>query len=231
MGGAGGQPAAGGSSGNEPPGLPPGYTLQFEDTFADPSGMDQLLFANPMDWAHVAMDGGYAEWTGFSYGPPQYSPHSVAIVKSAKFSSFVLTVEIMQTSMTGGHRDACIFWNMVSPSEFYYAHVGQAHDGASHNIHIVNNAGRTPITIFFTDGFDWGTDEWKLIRVVRDAVTGTMEVYGGADTMPMLTASDTTFTDGYLGIGAFDDTGRVRNLRVWAQNSTLELAPFFMPLN
>lgn len=230
-GGAGGSGGEGGSGGgNEPPGLPSGYTLVFEQSFADAASMDSLLFANGNDWAHVATDGGYAEWTAFSYAPPNYGPHSVAIVKDLLVSSFVLEVEIMQTSMTGGHRDACIFWNMSDASHFYYAHIGQAHDGASHNIHIVNDADRTPITDTFTDGFDWGTDEWRRIRVVRDAMTGTMEVYGGDEATPMLTANDTTLTDGYVGVGAFDDTGRVRNLRVWAASSSSELAGFFAPL-
>ncbi|HTM44275.1 MAG TPA: hypothetical protein VL137_04930 [Polyangiaceae bacterium] len=232
MGGAGGAGAGGAmGAGGAPPGLPAGYTLIFEESFATPAAVDNFLFANPSDWSYVATDGGYAQWTGDSYAPPQYSPHSIMIIKGMKFSSFVLTVDIMQTSMTGAHRDACIFWNMVSPSQFYYAHIGQAHDAAaSQNIHIVNNAGRLAITTTFTDGFDWGNNEWKTIRVVRDAVAGTMEVYGGTDAMPMLTATDTTFTDGYLGIGSFDDQGRVRNLRVWSNGSTQEPATFFMPL-
>lgn len=247
--GVGGSPSAGaggggGSAGSDagsggasqggattaPPGTPSDYTLLFEETFAAPESMDRFLYGNPGDWAHVAMDGGYAEWTGFSYNPPYRSPFSMAIIKDQKFSSLVLEVEVMQTSMTGGHRDFCVMWNIVDASHFYYAHIGAAHDGVSHNIHIVNMADRTAITTMYDEGFDWGTDEWKKIRLVRDAVSGSMEIYGGDATMPMLTASDTTFTDGYVGVGAFDDTGRVRNLRIWAASSTMETATFFEPL-
>jgi hypothetical protein len=219
-----------GGAANAPPGTPADYTLQFEETFAAPESMARFLYGNPQDWAHVAMDGGYAEWTGFSYNPPYRSPFSMAIIKDQKFSSLVLEVEVMQTSMTGGHRDFCVMWNIVDPSHFYYAHIGAAHDGVSHNIHIVNMADRTAITTMYDAGFDWGTDEWKKIRLVRDAVSGSMEIYGGDATMPMLTANDTTFTDGYVGVGAFDDTGRVRNLRIWAASSTTEPATFFEPL-
>jgi len=228
-GGSGGAAAGAGGGPNDPPGLPAGYTLQFSESFATPESMSKLLFGNPGDWAHVPADGGYAEWTGFSYAPPYRSPFSVAIIKDQKFSSLVLQVEVIQTSMTGGHRDFCVFWNMVDPSHFYYAHIGAAHDGVSHNIHIVNMADRTAITTVFDDGFDWGVDEWKTIRLVRDATTGSMEIYGGDAAVPMLTANDTTFTDGYAGVGAFDDTGRVRNLNVWAASSTSELATFFEP--
>jgi hypothetical protein len=219
-----------GGAANAPPGTPSDYTLLFEETFATSAGMAKLLYGNPDDWAHVATDGGYAEWTGFSYAPPYRSPFSMAIIKDQKFSSLVLEVEVMQTSMTGGHRDFCVMWNIVDASHFYYAHIGAAHDGVSHNIHIVNMADRTAITTLYDDGFDWGTDEWRKIRLVRDAVTGSMEIYGGDATTPMLTANDTTFTDGYVGVGAFDDTGRVRNLRVWAASATQETATFFEPL-
>ncbi|HEX2882093.1 MAG TPA: hypothetical protein VHO25_21385, partial [Polyangiaceae bacterium] len=227
-GGSGG--TAQGGAATAPPGTPPDYTLLFEETFAAPAAMDRFLYGNPGDWAHVAMDGGYAEWTGFSYDPPYRSPFSMAIIKDQKFSSLVLEVEVMQTSMTGGHRDFCVMWNIVDASHFYYAHIGAAHDGVSHNIHIVNMADRAAITTTYDDGFDWGTDEWRKIRLVRDAVSGSIEIYGGDATTPMLTANDTTFTDGYVGVGAFDDTGRVRNLRIWAASSTQEAATFLEPL-
>jgi len=226
--GGGGVASAGasGSGGAPPEGVPEGYTLQFEESFATPESLAKLVFANPDDWAHVAEGGGYLESTGFSYTPPTYSPRSVALLAGAMFGSFVLEVEIWQTSMTGGHRDNCIFWGMTSPSSFYYAHIGQMHDGASHNIHIVNESDRTPITETFDDGFDWGMD-WQLIRVVRDAQTGSMAVYGNGAAEPMLTATDTTLGEGYIGFGAFDDTGRVRNVKIWAPSATLQSAGFF----
>ena len=221
-----GSAGSSGSGGAAPEGIPPGYTLQFEESFAAPESLAKLVFANPTDWAHVADAGGYLESTGFSYAPPYYSPHSLAVIKSAMFGSFVLDVELWQTSETGGHRDSCIMWGMTSPSSYYYAHIGQAHDGASHNIHIVNEADRMAITQTFTDGFDWGED-WKHLRVVRDAETGTMAVYGNGEAEPMLTATDTTLGEGYIGFGAFDDTGRVRNVKIWAPSATLQDASFF----
>jgi hypothetical protein len=227
-GGAGGsaEGGGGGSGGTPPDGVPAGYTLQFEETFADPASLDALVFANPTEWAHVAADGGYLESTGTSYAPPYYSPRNLAVIATATFGSFVLEVELMQTSMTGAHRDNCIFWGMQSPSQFYYAHVGQAHDGASHNIHIVNDADRSAITDIFTDGFDWGTT-WQKLRVVRDVETGDMAVYGNDDAEPMLTANDSALGEGYIGFGAFDDTGRVRNVKIWAPSSTAQPADFF----
>jgi hypothetical protein len=218
--------ASSGAGGAPPDGVPPGYTLQFEESFGSPESLSELVFANPSDWAHVAEGGGYVEFSGFSYAPPTYSPHAVAVIASLMFGSFVLEVELMQTSMTGGHRDNCIFWAMTDPSHFYYAHIGQAHDGASHNIHIVNDSDRTPITEIFTDGFDWGTT-WQKFRVVRDVDSGAMAVYANGGAEPELTATDTTLGQGYIGFGAFDDTGQVRNVKIWAPGATPQTADFF----
>jgi len=44
-----------------------------------------------------------------------------------------------------------------------------------------------------------------------------------------MTANDTTFLDGYVGFGSFDNTGRVRNVEVWADTSTPGSPTFFSP--
>jgi hypothetical protein len=123
-----------------------------------------------------------------------------------------------------------MIWNFVSPSQFYYSHVSTAHDGVAHNILIVNNADRTSISDTFSQGFDWGQDVWKKLRVVRDAQSGAMSVFDlDMPATAILTANDTTFTDGYLGVGSFDNSGQVRNIKVWAAASTPGAPDFFSP--
>jgi hypothetical protein len=200
--------------------------------------MNDLVYGNPKDWRHVAPpagspagDEGYVETTGISYAPMYRSPFTVAIVKGFKVKSFVLDAEMLQTSPSGdGHRDMVLIWSFVSPTQFYYAHISTAHDGVAHNIHIVNNADRNAISDTFTPGYDWGRDVWKKLRVVRNADDGSMAVYDrDAIATPILTANDTTFLEGYVGFGSFDNTGRVRNVEVWAESSTPGAPTFFSP--
>lgn len=232
-GGAGGQASGGGGgqpSGETPPeGVPESYRLVYAQSFAEASSLGELVFANPSEWRHH--DDGYLESTGFSYTPMYRSPFSVAIVKAVKVSSFVMDVELLQTSPDGdAHRDMCLMWSFVGPSQFYYAHVSTAHDAVAHNIHIVNNADRSAISDSFTPGYDWGRNVWKRIRVVRDAGSGSMSVFDlDAPNEAILSASDTTFTEGYVGFGSFDNTGRVRNLKVWAADATPGNPDFFSP--
>jgi hypothetical protein len=227
---SGGQPSGGQPSTEMPPdGVPQSYQLVYAQTFAEPGSLSDLVFANPTQWRHNA--GGFLESTGSSYAPPHRSPFSVAIVKAVKLQSFVMDAEMQQTSPDGdAHRDMVLIWSFVDPSHFYYAHVSTAHDGVAHNILIVNDADRSAISTTFTPGYDWGRDVWKRLRVVRDADSGAMAVYD-LDTPndAILTASDTTFKEGYVGFGSFDNTGRVRNVKVWAAASTPGAPDFFAP--
>jgi hypothetical protein len=54
-----------------------------------------------------------------------------------------------------------------------------------------------------------------------------MAVYGNGAADPILTASDATLGEGFIGFGAFDDTGAVRNVKIWAPSSTPASADFF----
>lgn len=227
---AGGQGSAGlgGSGGGQPnpEGVPADYQLYIDQSFAEASSLGELKFANPKDWQHQTTDGGFVESTGTSYAPPHASLHSLAIFSEQKFGAFVLDAEVMQTNPSGGHRDFCVAWGMESPSRYYYAHIAEAHDGVSHNIHIVLDADRTAITKTNTPGFAWGTDVWHKLRVTRSA-GGDMAVYADGEAAPILTATDSRLGTGYVGFGSFDDKGRVRNVKLWAPSADPTPAAFF----
>jgi hypothetical protein len=226
---SGGASTAGTSSEQPPEGVPAGYRLVYSQSFAEPASMDELVFANPTQWHH---DGaGFIASTGASYAPPFRSPFSVAIIRSLEVKSFVMDAEMLQTSPSGdGHRDMVLIWSFISPSEFYYAHISTAHDGVAHNILIVDNADRKAISTTFTTGYDWGREVWKKLRVVRDVESGAMSVFDlDAPGTPILTANDKTFIDGYVGFGSFDNSGQVRNVKVWAASSTPGAPDFFAP--
>ena len=141
------------------------------------------------------------------YQPPFRSPHSIAWLKDAKVGDFELTARVQNTNPSGGdHRDLCVFWGRQSPSEFYYVHFGAKADPHACQIFIVNNDKRTMITVDQAKGTPW-TDGWHDIKVTRDVSDGTMKVYFDDMTKPLMTAKDTTFGAGEIGLGTFDDSG------------------------
>jgi hypothetical protein len=146
--------------------------------------------------------------TGMSkYQPPYRSPHSIAWLKDTKVGDFELTARVQNTNPSGGaHRDLCVFWGRQSPAEFYYVHFGAKADPHACQIFIVNNDKRTMITRDQALGTPW-TEGWHDIKVVRRVADGTVEVFFDDMNKPLMTARDTTFGAGEIGLGTFDDSG------------------------
>lgn len=148
------------------------------------------------------------------YEPPFRSPHSIAWLKDVKLGDFEITARVQNTNPSGGdHRDLCVFWGRQSPSEFYYVHFGAKPDPHACQVFIVNNDKRTMITRDQASGTPW-TDGWHTIRVRRDVSDGTVKVYFDDMTKPQMTAQDTTFGAGEIGIGTFDDSGNFDDIVV-----------------
>jgi hypothetical protein len=141
------------------------------------------------------------------YQPPHRSPHSIVWLKDVVVTDFVLTARVQNTNPGAGpHRDLCLFWGYQDPAHFYYVHFGAEADPAACQIFIVNDAPRTPITVQTAKGTPW-TDGWHVVKVARRVGDGTIEVYFDDMTKPHMTAKDTRFGVGLVGLGTFDDNG------------------------
>jgi hypothetical protein len=146
------------------------------------------------------------------YEPPYRSPLSIAWLKDVEVGDFELTARVENTNPSGGaHRDLCFFWGRQDESHFYYVHFGQKADPHACQIFIVNGAPRTMITVDQAEGTPW-TDGWHQVKIVRRLADGTIEAYFDDMTKPLMTARDTTFGAGQIGIGTFDDSGNFDDL-------------------
>jgi hypothetical protein len=215
-----------------PPGVPTGYKLLLDEPFTSPGSLSAILAGNPADWTHVADDGGSLQYGGVGYTPPNppipESFTSFAIVRAMKLGGFVLEVELMQRNPQQGipQRDMCIVFGAESETRHYYAHIAEGHTDRWHNIHLIADAPRRPITKTNNGGIRWGANQWHKVRVVRDLATGEIAVYmDGNLAAPILTATDTTLGEGYVGFAAHQDSGSVRNLKVWGASATAQAAP------
>lgn len=206
--------------------------LIFAEDFSSPSSLQRFVFAAPGHWKRVPVGDRFAlehSNAGDDYQPPYRSPLNIALIANLQCRSFVLDYEVQQTGEEYGHRDACVFFNFVDPTHYYYTHVATAQDDHAHQVFIVKDAPRTKITRQGTSGFDWkAVDAWHHFRLVRDAESGEIEIYVDQMDRPILQAIDTTFTWGALGVGSFDDSGRVTNLRVYADERRDRPTSFFV---
>jgi hypothetical protein len=228
--------------------LPKGYKLQYEQSFKSKDALDEFMMTDPSAWALGKVQGNRAlSLTGASdYSPPHRSPLNIALIKGRTFGSFVLEVDIQQSGVKGtpikeymtqyenaadapgyAHRDFCFFFGFEDPSHFMYIHIAKAGDNNAHNVFVVNEAPRTPITDFRTLGADWGVEEWKKIRIVSDIDKGTVALFFDDMLTPIMIADDVPFEEGFIGFGSFDDIGHVDNIRIYAPESAASSKTFF----
>ncbi len=139
------------------------------------------------------------------YVPPHRSPYNISLIKGLLVTDFIFTVDVLSTHEDYGHRDVCLFFGYQDAAHFYYVHLGKKADDHANQVFIVNGADRIKISTRTTEGTDWD-DEWHTVRISRSQETGDISVFFDDMKTPVMTANDTTFRWGRVGVGSFDDT-------------------------
>lgn len=208
------------------------FSLDAKDKEAPPQELlsKKLLFADdfettdggrwePTDkaaWKIAEQNGNHVfnQFQKSDFKPKVRSPFNRALLKDVDVANFVIDVKLQSTHPDYGHRDMCLFFGYQDDSHLYYVHLGKKMDPHANNIFIVNGEPRKSISITTTPGTNWD-DEWHHARVVRNVKTGSIEVYFDDMQKPVMTAEDTTFGHGRVGIGTFDDTGNFDDFRLY----------------
>lgn len=211
----------------EPPALPANYQLLYEQNFKAPTSLEGFVMSDPDAWKLASDEDGFAlELAAQSqYKPAVRSPVNIALIKDVQFGDFVLEADMLQTGREYGHRDMCLFFGFQKPAQFYYTHIATAADPNAHNIFIVNDKPRTNIASKTTSGVKWGSNVWHKVRLERTLKDGLIKVYFDDLAEPIMVAQDTTFKDGYIGFGSFDDTGKIDNIRIWGPKKEAKEQP------
>ncbi|MFQ5734792.1 MAG: hypothetical protein ACE5KM_22900 [Planctomycetaceae bacterium] len=198
-----------------------GLPLVFSDDFEDGKA-DGWLPTDKKAW-RVAHQGGNHVYNQFrkrsKFKPPVRSPYNRSLVKDVTVGSFVLDVRLQSTHKDYGHRDLCLFFGYQNDAHLYYVHLGKKADAHANQIFIVNGKPRAKISITTTKGTNWD-DDWHHARIVRNAKTGRIQVYFDNMDKPVMTAVDTTFTWGKVGVGSFDDTGNFDHVLIYGERVT-----------
>jgi hypothetical protein len=195
-----------------------GLPLLYADDF-ESGKMDRWEPSDPTGWK-VTVDKGnkvldqHKKQSNFK--PPVRSPFNRALLRDLNVGDFVLDARVKSTHPDYGHRDMCLFFGYQDDSHLYYVHFGKKADDHANQIFVVKEAPRLKISTKTTDGTNWD-DEWHHVRVVRNAVTGSIDVYFDDMNTPVMTAVDKSFAWGRVGLGSFDDTGWFDDVRVYGR--------------
>ena len=138
-------------------------------------------------------------------------PLQFARLKGVDAGSFDLNVKVRRA---GG--SMIVVFDYVDTLHFYYVHLSKdsgtkvsAHNG----IFIVNDGSRRRIA-----GLDASAAlpdlAWHDVRIVRDAGSGSIQVFLDQQTTPRFSVIDHSFPHGQVGLGSFDETGDFAQLRL-----------------
>lgn len=144
---------------------------------------------------------------------PVRAPFNRNITKGVVVDSFRLDVDVQSTTHDYEHRDLCLIFGYRDPAHMYYVHFGKVTDKNSNGVFLVNGKDRVKISSPDVPGTPWDS-KWHHARIVRDARSGSIDVYFDDVKRPVISVVDKTFTSGRIGIGSFDDTGRFDNVVV-----------------
>lgn len=216
------------SAGAEPK-LPEGYRLVYTQDFTAAEPLKDFEFSDPAAWRLGRLDGQPALelFRQSRYRPRVRSPFNIALIRGVEVGNFVLEAELLQTGREYGHRDMCVFFAAKDPANFYYVHLATAADPHAHNIFLVNDEPRVAIATKTTTGVRWGQNVWHRVRIERTLSDGVIRVFFDDMSAPIMEAKDQHFDFGRIGFGSFDDTGMVRNIRLWAPGLAPKRKGFF----
>jgi hypothetical protein len=155
------------------------------------------------------------------YEPEVRSPININWIKDLVVGDFILDLKMRSTTEDYGHRDMCLFFGCQDSAHFYYVHLANEADPHAHSIFLVNGEPRVSIAKTRTEGIVWGED-WHNVRVVRKVSSGMIEVYYDDLDRPIMTAMDTLFEYGKIGVGSFDDKGYFDDIMIMGDKKPIE---------
>jgi len=189
-------------------GLPMDYELVFEDDFED-GRADGWMPREGNAWL-VAEDQGDLAYSLTKPGEQGRvrACGAYSLIEDHEVADFALVASgrCLTDPATKG-RDLCIVFGYQDPEHFYYAHFSAISDALHNAIMKVDGKDREPITIESEGPARLDDLEYHLLKVERNATTGDVRIYIDDMDAPILTARDTTFRRGLVGVGTFDDTG------------------------
>lgn len=173
----------------------------------------------PSKWRFTGSEVVLAEAGVPPTGPRRPFEYAV-LTHGPEFGSVQIDAEVrLDTPVPISNRDVIIVFGYQSPTRFYYAHLSSDNTIYPHNgIFVVNDADRLRIDDQWNGSVGAPpaiTDAgYHRVRVRHCSGAGEIAVYVDGASIPLMTATDTTFQAGRVGFGSFDNIGRMRGLTV-----------------
>ncbi len=185
--------------------------LALQDNF-DSGALSSWEMPYPQDW-EILEQGGLHYLHMLRPRPPGVPrrPLQFARLKGAKVGSFVLDVKVRcpKGSMI-------VVFNYVDTLHFYYVHLSE-NSGTQIAVHnglfIVDGGPRRRIAGLHAPP-SFPDHAWHDVRIVRNARSGSINVYMDGEARPRFAVKNRAFTCGQIGLGSFGNVGDFARLRL-----------------
>jgi len=175
--------------------------------------------SDPAHWRVVSKDGAMVyELTAPGESGKVRAPTSWSLWADYDVTSFEFRGRMKcYTDPANNKRDMCVVFHFQDPTHFYYVHFAGSSDDVHNIIGLVNGADRVKVNAepAGRSVFRMTDMEWHEFKVVCDGASEEVRAYLDDMARPILTARDTIFGHGQVGVGSFDDTGGFAGLELW----------------
>jgi len=207
-----------------------GYELKYANSYESQADLDHMEYRHPEMWqiARQEADSGFIEFSWIPISRPAfYFPENIGLLSGMLFSDFILELDYKPVSQEENGGDFCIMFNFQNPEQYYYLHLASQDEAYTHDIFLVDRGNRIPISNMSAGGIQWKTRQWNRIRLERSLTFGTIYVYVNDMHHPVMMAEDNTYGHGLIGFGAFQNPGKIDNLRILAPRMMHTRMSFF----
>jgi len=204
--------------------------VTFEDSFDGDLARWTPLHADNWEIRHAEVDGHKTSTVAITTAPPLRPgvrrPAETLLVRDHVWRD--VTIDLRARSLrpsTLVGRDVVVIFGYVDDLHFYYTHLSNDSNGSTHNVIMkVNGDDPDPakqrVTIHAEKKPEPRlSDGWHPIRVEHRA-DGAIRVFMDDMDKPLMTAQDTTYPAGLVGIASFDDTAEFDDVKIVGEVDT-----------
>lgn len=191
-----------------------GKKALFIDSFS--TGLTAWQMLTPASW-HIRDEEGAAVLVLRKPGeqrPPVRRPSEYALLRGKTWQDVTVTARVrtLRPAKVKG-RDVCILFGVQDETHFYYTHLSNDSNGKTHNV-IMKVKGNKRFPIMREKRPEARlTGAWHTARIFHGK-NGTIKVWLDDMETPLMTAVDTDYPSGAIGLGAFDDPAEFDDVQV-----------------
>jgi len=192
--------------------------LHYQQNFSNSKSLLDFQFNNPGDWGLFNTKGNfYLQNSGTdTISIKNGLPSNLAVLNQMTYGDFILEASVYADSDTSGFFNVCFVLGLKSKEQYYYIKISNRNDSADFGIFVLKQTLHKKLTGTVAPAVKWERNKWHKVRIERNIVERTIEVYIDNNTQPVLRTKDYELVMGCVGYGSVSNPCRIDDIKIWA---------------